>query len=76
MDGRASAGFIAQEDVRAGRGAAVGLLPSDDPRFANSDGVAPDGGRLVRNYEHDIAYLTKALQDAMTRIAALEAKAA
>jgi hypothetical protein len=72
MAGRPSAGFIAQEDIIAGRYAAVSSVSDADPRFADGDGIAAPGKRLIRDYNHDIAYLTAALQDALARIAALE----
>lgn len=74
MHGRHGAGFIAQEEIDNGRGAAVSILADDRPEFAASDGYAPAGSRMVRRYEHDIAYLTAALQGALERIAALEAR--
>ena len=74
MDGRAQSGFIAQEDILSGRGAAVIGVEDPRPEFAAGDGIAPDGVRLARHYDHDIAYLTAALQNALSRIAALEAK--
>jgi hypothetical protein len=73
-DGIPGAGFVAQEEIAAGRHEAIGVEKHDDPQFATSDGVAPDGHRFTRNYNHDIAYLTAALQNALTRIAQLEAK--
>lgn len=76
MDGRPQVGFVAQEEVDRGRGAAVVAIPDDRPLFAESDGYAPAGARLARRYEHDIAYLTAALQGALARISALEAQAA
>lgn len=72
LDGRKATGFIAQEDVAAGRGDAVTMMQSDDPRASESDGVVASGYRLVRDYEMDIAYLTAALQSALARIASLE----
>jgi hypothetical protein len=74
MQGRQGAGFVAQEEIDNGRGAAVSIIADDRPEFAQSDGYAPAGGRMVRRYEHDIAYLTAALQGALERIAALEAR--
>jgi hypothetical protein len=74
MAGRLGAGFVAQEEVDNGRGAAVAIIPDDRPEFAVSDGYAPAGARMARRYEHDIAYLTKALQGALARIAVLEAR--
>jgi hypothetical protein len=72
LDGRKATGFIAQEDVAAGRGDAVTMMKSDDPRAAEGDGVVAPGYRLVRDYEMDIAYLTAALQSALARLADLE----
>jgi hypothetical protein len=74
LNGRPSAGFIAQEDVEAGRGAAVGMVPDKEPMFAEGDEYARPGYRLIRDYEHDIAYLTAALQSALARIEALESR--
>lgn len=76
LDGKPSAGFIAQEDIAAGRGAAVTAVPDKDPRFAESDGYAEPGTRLVRDYHHDNAYLTRALQEALRRIDALASRVA
>jgi hypothetical protein len=76
MEGRFHAGFVAQEEVDNGREAAVVAIPDPRPLFAVSDGYAPAGARLARRYEHDIAYLTAALQGALARITALEAPAA
>jgi hypothetical protein len=72
LDGAPSTGFIAQEELQNGRGASILQSPSDDPRFAESDGWAARNHRLSKNYEHEIAYLTAALQSALTRIEALE----
>jgi hypothetical protein len=74
LDGKPTVGFVAQEDLANGREEAIGQLPSDDKRVAVSDGFAKDGHRLIRDYQTDIAFLTAALQDALTRIAALEAR--
>lgn len=74
MDGRVMAGFIAQEDMTSGRGAAVSFIPDERAVFAESDGFVPAGHRAARSYEHDIAYLTAALQDALRRIEVLEAR--
>lgn len=72
LDGMPSTGFVAQEEMDNGRVASLHISPSQDPRFAKSDGYAADGFRLSKNYIHEIAYLTAALQSALTRIAALE----
>jgi hypothetical protein len=61
-DGRRQSGFLAQEDVIAGRGLAINAVPDTDPMFAESDGVADPGVRLIRDYAADNAYLTRALQ--------------
>lgn len=74
LDGAPSAGFLAQEDLQAGRGAAVQAILDEDPTYADSDGVAPDGHRLIRDYQHDIAYLTACLQGLLQRVGDLEAK--
>jgi len=75
MDGQKRAGFLAQDDLDNGRGEAIGFIADTDPRVAKSDGYAPEGHRLTRDYLHEIAYLTAALQAAFTRIEALEARA-
>lgn len=69
---RQAAGFIAQEDYIAGRGEALVPVPDDRPEYAESDGVVAPGYRLTRDYNHDVAYLTKALQDVLRRLEALE----
>jgi hypothetical protein len=74
LGGKPSVGFVAQEDLANGREEAVGQLPSDDKRVAVGDGFARDGYRLIRDYQIDIAFLTAALQNALGRIAALEAR--
>lgn len=76
MDGRRAVGFVAQEEVERGRAEAVVAIPDERAIFAQSDGYAPEGARLARHYEHDIAYLTAALQGALARITALEAQLA
>lgn len=65
------AGFIAQDDMASCRSDAVVQIKDDDPRFAQSDGHALPGHRLTRNYDHDVAYLTAALQHALGQIDAL-----
>ena len=72
VDGKACAGFIAQEDIDNGRKDAVCVVPDDGPEFVEGDGYAPPGYRLIRDYNHDIAYLTAALQSALVRIEDLE----
>ena len=74
VNGKPSAGFIAQEDIEAGRGHAVTLIADEDPRFAAETPHAPAGHRLNRDYNHDVAYLTAALQDCLARIAVLESR--
>jgi hypothetical protein len=74
LDGKPSVGFVAQEDIAAGREEVVGQMKSTDERVAVSDGFAKAGHRLIRDYQADIAFLTAALQNALTRIAALEAR--
>jgi hypothetical protein len=73
-DGHPEAGFIAQEELANGRGEAVIQIKDDREMFAKGDGFAQDGHRLAINYDHHIAYLTAALQSALQRIAALEAR--
>jgi hypothetical protein len=72
MEGTPRAGFIAQEDLASGRAGGVRSIPDDRKMFAESDGYAPAGHHLIRDYDHDIAYLTAALQHALQRIEALE----
>jgi hypothetical protein len=74
VNGKPSAGFIAQEDIENGRSDAVILVPDSDPKFTEATIFSPAGNRLNRDYNHDIAYLTAALQDALRRIAILESK--
>jgi Chaperone of endosialidase len=74
MNGQKGAGFIAQQDIVNGRGAAVAMVPDLRPEVAIGDGYAPDGFRLIRNYNHDIGYLTAALQDIYRRVETLEAE--
>lgn len=76
MDGTPRTGFIAQEEVANGHHDAVTTIKDDDPKFVESDGVAPAGHRLSRDYNHDVAYLTAALQAALACIEVLEAKVA
>lgn len=61
-----SAGFIAQEQRAAGYGDGVGAHPNPD---------LPDGFQLTLDLPSRIAFLTAALQHALSRIAALEAAA-
>lgn len=68
--GELGAGFIAQDEIRSGRGASVKLVPDDT--MIEGDDLSPAGWRLVKNYEHDIAYLTAAIQGLMARVAELE----
>jgi hypothetical protein len=74
MDGCQGAGFIAQEEIATVRRRSINLLEDARPEFADGDGIVPAGHRLVKSYEHDIAFLTAALQNALGRIAALEAR--
>jgi hypothetical protein len=74
MDGKQTAGFVAQEDISRGRHIAVAQVPSEDERYAKGDGYAMDSHKLVRDHNPDLAFLTKALQVALGRIAALEAR--
>lgn len=68
--GNPGAGFIAQEDVMAGRGASVTLIP--DKTMVKTDDFSPAGYRLVKNYEYEIAYLSAAVKGLMRRMAVLE----
>lgn len=70
--GRLSSGFIAQQEYLSGRGDALVPIPDERPEYAESDGVVAAGFRLTRDYNHDVAYLTKALQDVLRRLEALE----
>jgi hypothetical protein len=81
-DGRPEAGFIAQEDYESGFKDSISPMRDDRPEFAESDGVAASGFRLVRDYNQDSAYLTAALKVALRqidelleRVAALEDEA-
>lgn len=76
MGGVPAAGFVAQEEVERGRHDAVSMHDDARPEYAESDGLVPAGKRLSRNYSYDVAFLTAALQAALTRIEALEAAAA
>ncbi len=71
--GMPTAGFVAQEDMAAGREEAVSAYHDPDPRFAEG---TFSGLRLARKSDPDIAYLTKVVVDLMDRLAALEAKMA
>ena len=73
MYGRPGAGFIAQEEVVNGRGDAVGIVPDPGEEFSKSDGFTPAGHRLTRDYGHDVAYLTAALQWCVQEINDLKA---
>jgi hypothetical protein len=74
MDGRPQAGFIAQEDMANGRSDAVLATKNDDVKFKDSDGFAPAGHKLSRDYAMDNAYLMAAVKGLMARVAELEAK--
>jgi hypothetical protein len=74
LDGRPAAGFIAQEEIEAGRSEPILYSQNDQPEYAESDGVCPAGQRMGRDYAYDVAYLTAALQSALSRIDALEAR--
>ena len=71
-EGKPEAGFIAQEEIAAGRGEAVIQIPDDRPMFAESDGFADAGHRLAMSYENNFAYMTAAMQGMLKRIAVLE----
>jgi hypothetical protein len=75
-EGKPSAGFIAQEELKTCREEAVMCFPDDGDLFAAPDGDIPAHVRLSRDYDMDIAYLTKALQAALNRLDVLEAKTA
>lgn len=75
-DGAPSAGFVAQQVARAGYGRMLIGVKSDDPRVAESDGIAPAGTRLNLEYDQTHAYHHAALRGALDRIAALEARLA
>lgn len=73
IDDVPSSGFIAQDELESGiRAESIQSWPSDDPRFAESDGYANHGFRLAKKYEHDTAYLTAALQNALSRLEIVE----
>jgi hypothetical protein len=71
MNGKPSAGFIAQEEVGTVRANSVLSMPDERPEFAESDGIVEPGRRLLRDYEMDVPFLTAALKDAGSRIAGL-----
>jgi hypothetical protein len=75
-EGRASSGFIAQEELETVRGASVTFIDSPDPLFAEGDGRVPPGIKLLKNYEDDIAYITRAMQIMMAENAAMAARIA
>ena len=66
-----SAGFIAQEQIAAGFGSAFRLIRNGN-MLADAD--SPAGHQYVGDAISRIAYLTAALQDALARIEALEAR--
>lgn len=75
LDGRQRAGFIAQEDLATGRGSAVTAVADDAAAFAEAGGDgSPAGYRLSRNYNEDVAYLTRVIQDLVTRVTELESR--
>lgn len=71
-EGHPEAGFVAQEEMENGRGESIIQVPDSRELFSEGDGFAEPGHRLSKNYEHEVAYLTRALQDALARIEALE----
>jgi hypothetical protein len=73
-DGVPEAGFLAQDDVKAGRWRAIMHTPDEGERYAKGDGVAEDGERLVRNYSTDIAYHEAVIKGLLERIEKLEAR--
>jgi hypothetical protein len=62
-----SAGFIAQEDIAAGRTMPVHWMDSDDPRVAEGDEHSPKGKRAYYDYNSHIAFLTKTVQVLLDR---------
>lgn len=74
LDGKPSAGFIAQEDLQNVRCKAVGGGPSSDVRVAESDGVVAAGHLLTRDYNQDVPYHEAVLQGLLKKVAALEAE--
>ena len=72
--GRPSSGFIAQEEHVNGRGDALIPVPDDRAEFAESDGIVAPGYRLTRDYNHDVAYLTAALQHVLRELDEVKAK--
>jgi len=74
--GKDSSGFIAQEEWINGRGAALVPVPDARPEYAESDGTVAGGYRLTRDYAHDVAYLTAALQHVMRELDELKAATA
>lgn len=72
--GKRSSGFIAQEEYVNGRGDALVPLPDERKEYAESDGVVAPGYRLTRDYNHDIAFLTAALQHVLKELDRLKAE--
>lgn len=75
MDGRASAGFVAQDVARVGYDDLVQATPLDGlPEHVAADGfTSPAGAKLTLDYLQMIAYLTAHAQSLEARLAALEA---
>ncbi len=69
--GQPDAGFVAQEDLAAGRELAVSKAKDSDPRFAQGEFA---GFRLSRRSDPDVAYLTRLVVWLADRVAALERK--
>lgn len=76
LNGRRSVGFIAQEEVQANRHECLEIAEHDHELVEKGDGIISDGHVFLRDYNHDIPYLTAALQAALARIEQLEAKLA
>lgn len=76
MDGQHSAGFIAQDQVRAGFHEMVRAAPHPGmPEHVADDGfVSPAEAKLTMDYDQAIPYLTAALKNALQRIEVLESK--
>jgi hypothetical protein len=68
-------GFIAQEISKAGFDELIGVAPDEDiVETIDEDGfVSPAGARFTMNYDQAVPLLTVALNNALERIAALEA---
>jgi len=74
MDGISGAGFIAQEEAKGPRAASVATVSNISlEETIDEDGfVSPAGFQLTKNYDHDIAYLTRAIQSLKAELEAIK----